>query len=73
METVIKKTVKGKTMEAVFDKTQIVNIRYFQALDIPEEGYDEEKTYTFEIKIRHNEGESPKRLFNKAVKEIEKS
>ncbi len=72
METIIKKTVKGKVVEAVFENSKIVNIRYYEAQDVSN-GYDSDKVYTFDIKIRHNEDESPKILFNKAVKEVEKS
>lgn len=65
METTIKKTVKGATMEALFDNCELFSVRYFEMLDKLVD-YDPEKRYKYEIKIRHAEGTDANVLFEEA-------
>lgn len=69
METTITKRVKGSIIENIFESSSDVNIRYFNAKNIKGE-YDPENVYTFEIKIRHNEDEDPKKLLAKAISNL---
>lgn len=70
METTITKRQKGAIMENIFDSSDIVNIRYYDAKNIHANDYDPDKVYTFEIKIRHNEDQEPKQLLEQAIKSI---
>ena len=72
METTISKRLKGEDMEIIFNNSEIVNIRYYKAI-LKEKDYFPNKTYLFEIKIRHNEEEDPEKLFLKAKKQIVKN
>ena len=65
MEKTITKRVKGSIIENIFESSSDVNIRYFNAKNIKGE-YDPENVYTFEIKIRHNEDEDPKKTTRKS-------
>jgi len=65
METTIKKTVKGETMEAIFDN-DLLNIRHFSAPNITEENYNPKCKYKYEITIRHAEGTDANVLFEEA-------
>ena len=70
METTIKKRVKGQTMETLFDRTDLINIRFFRNLNLKNESdWNEDKTYLYEIKIRHNEDENPLKILNNAIKQ----
>lgn len=69
METTITKRVKGSIIENIFESSSDVNIRYFSAKNVTEE-YDPENVYTFEIKIRHNDHENPKKLLAKAISDL---
>ncbi len=69
MEKTITKRVKGSIIENIFESSSDVNIRYFNAKNIKGE-YDPENVYTFEIKIRHNEDEDPKKLLAKAISNL---
>lgn len=69
METTITKRVKGSIIENIFESSSTVNIRYFDAKNMKGK-YDPEKVYTFEIKIRHNEDEDPKKLLEKAISNL---
>lgn len=66
METIIRKKIKRSIMENIFDSDENCNVRYYEAKNAVD--YDPEKTYTFEVKIRHNEDEDPKTLLNNAIK-----
>jgi hypothetical protein len=37
METTIKKTVKGATMESIFESCDLFSVQYFKALDLKNE------------------------------------
>jgi hypothetical protein len=70
METIITKRIKGSTMEAIFDSSNI-NVRYYKNLNLFFNAiFDPEKVYTFEIKIRHNEDQEPKQLLEQAIKNL---
>jgi AAA15 family ATPase/GTPase len=69
-ETTITKRVKGTIIENIFDSSSDVNIRYYNAKNVPENEYDPEKVYTFEIKIRHDEDQDAKELLNQAIKNL---
>lgn len=74
METYIKKKLEGRVMEALFNDSSIVNIKYFRALNLDDESqYDRNKKYFYEIKIRHPEDSDPKILLNAAIADLEES
>lgn len=67
METTIRKTVKGATMEAIFNTPELLNVRYFKCLNLDsEDNFDPEYRYKYEIKIRHAENEDANVLFEEA-------
>ena len=67
MQTTITKTVKGETMEAIFDNCETLSVRYFRALDLEDEkDYDPESRYKYEINIRHAENTDANVLFEEA-------
>jgi len=66
METTIFKTVKGSTMEAIFDNSETANIKYFKAIAAHDSGYDPEEKYKYEITIRHPENTDANVLFEEA-------
>ena len=68
METFVNKKLKGSVMENIFETSNTVNIRFYNAKNA--DNYDPNETYTFEIKVRHNEDEDPKELLKKAIKEL---
>ncbi len=73
METTIRKKVKGSTMVNLFDSSELVNIRYYKAKNnLKEEDYNENESYLYEIKIRHNEDENPEKLLANAINDIKK-
>lgn len=64
METTIIKTVKGATMEVIFDDCKAFSVRHFKALDLEsEESYNPENNYKYEITIRHAENKGANLLF----------
>lgn len=63
METTIFKTVKGSTMEAIFDNCETFSVRYYNAENITDENYNPESSYKYEIKIRHAENKGANLLF----------
>ena len=64
MTTTIKKTVRGETMEAIFDNCTAFSVRHFIALDLgnPSE-YNPKTNYKYEINIRHAENTDANVLF----------
>lgn len=70
MDTTIEKRIKSKHMDAMFQKMDIINIRYFKAKKYDERTHDENKIYTYSITIRHNEDQNPKKLFESALSEV---
>ena len=67
METTIKKTVKGATMESLFESCDLFSVRYFKALNLKsEEDYNPESRYNYEIRIRHAENTDANVLFEEA-------
>jgi hypothetical protein len=66
METTITKKIKGSIMENIFDSDENCNIRYYNAKNCT--NYDPDKTYLFQVKIRHDENECAKTLLNNAIK-----
>lgn len=67
METTIKKTVKGATMEALFENSEALNVKHFSALDLENEAdYNPDSAYKYEILIRHPEGTDANVLFEEA-------
>jgi len=66
METTIFKTVKGATMEAIFDNSEAANVKYFKAIAAHDSGYNPEEKYKYEITIRHPEGTDANVLFEEA-------
>jgi len=72
METTIYPTVKGSTMEQVFDKAKNISIRQFTALNLKSESdYRPNKRYRYEVIARHPDGTYAMLLFNEAVRKIE--
>ncbi len=66
METTIFKTVKGSTMEAIFDNSETANVKYFKAIAPHDSGYNPEEKYKYEITIRHPENTDANVLFEEA-------
>jgi hypothetical protein len=66
METTIKKTVKGSTMEAIFDNCQTFSIRHFNADNITADKYNPKQNYSYTIRIRHAEDTDANVLFEEA-------
>ncbi len=66
MTTTIKKTVKGSTMEALFDNCKTFSIRYYNAENIDEENYNPNRSYKYTIVIRHPENTGANLLFESA-------
>ena len=50
METTIIKTVKGSTMEKIFDKSKIINVKNYEALNVSDTMYKPSKKYQFHKK-----------------------
>lgn len=58
-------------METLFDKTDLINIRFFKNKNIKsDKDYSKEEVYLYEITIRHNEDEDPKKILNNAIKQL---
>lgn len=69
METIIFKKVKGSLMESLFNNEyDLINIRYYKLKN--KENYSPDAVNTYEIKVRHNENEDPKKLLKKGIKKI---
>jgi len=67
MTTTITKTVKGSTMEFIFDNCETFSVRHFKALDlVNEKDYNPENRYKYEITIRHAENKGANLLFEEA-------
>jgi hypothetical protein len=66
METTIKKTVKGSTMEAIFDNCQTFSVRQYHADNITEGNYNPKQSYSYTIRIRHAEDTDANVLFEEA-------
>ena len=71
METIIKKTVKGSTMEAIFESCQTFSVRQYHADNITDGNYNPKQNYSFTIRIRHNEDTDANVLFEEARFEFE--
>lgn len=72
METTIKKTVRGETMEAIFDAPELVNVKHYKAINLErEKDYDPKSNYRYEIKIRHSDSTDANVLFEEARFRIE--
>lgn len=67
MHTDLKVKLQGRFMEALFDHSPLVNIKYYVA-ELNGYVYDSKKVYTYTVTIRHNEDEKPRELLNKAIK-----
>lgn len=73
METTFKKKVKGVVMENIFDNSgsELFMVKYYANLTIKDdEEFIEDKSYRYEITLRHPEGTDAITLFNNAVKQI---
>lgn len=66
METTINKTVKGATMEAIFNNCETFSVRHFIGENITEETYNPQSNYRYEIRIRHAENTDANVLFEEA-------
>lgn len=67
METTILKTVRGETMEAIFDSPELVNVRYYVITNLEsEKDYDPKSNYRYEITIRHPDNKDANVLFEDA-------
>lgn len=63
METTIKKTLRGATMEAIFDNCQTFSVRHFEGQNITEDNYNPKQNYLYTIRIRHAEETDANVLF----------
>lgn len=79
METELIKTVKGETMEAIFNNCETFSVRNFKNLTLKSEGdYEPEVNYKYKIIIRHSENRTEwpfhvyiNRLFDEEVFRVE--
>ena len=72
METTVTATLKGATMEKIFESSKILNVKFFKATDLKEEkDYKASKKYKYEIMVRHGEHQSPVTLLQQAIEEAE--
>jgi hypothetical protein len=72
METTITKTVKGQTMEQLFDRSDLVNIKHYTAADLENENeYNPKTNYMYKILVRHPENTDANVLFEEARFKIE--
>ena len=72
METTIIKTVKGSTMEKIFNKSKVINVKNYEALNVSDTMYKPSKKYQFEIRIRHAEDTDAEALFQTEIELFEK-
>lgn len=67
METTIKKTVKGATMEALFNSCELFSVKYFENLTLKDdEEFNPAKNYKYKIMLRHPEDTNANVLFEEA-------
>ena len=62
METTIYRTLKSSQMIELFEKSDVVNIKFYNASNYTKE----DKKYRYEIVIRHEEGTNGSELFDEA-------
>lgn len=73
METRFKKSIKGKIMESLFDNCDSFMVKFYNNLTLKEgDEFNEEKTYKYDILIRHSENTDAKKLLNEAIKNFDK-
>ena len=73
MITTIKRKVKGWKMEQLFDNSpNNFMIKYFRAINTAYSDYDPQKTYCYEIILRHNEDINIRYEFYNAIKDLTK-
>lgn len=74
METTINKTVKGSTMEQMFDNSTNFSVKYFKNMNLKaEDEWNPNKKYKYKILIRHDENTNAIELLENEIKSIEKS
>lgn len=73
METTIRRKVKAKVLEEIFDNCTSFSVRYFNASNFIESEYSPENIYSYEIKIRHAEEANARKLFDDEVRRVKKS
>ena len=72
METRIIKTLKGSTMEKIFNNSNVLSVRHFEAPDMDESKYNPDAKYKYNIVVRHAEDTDAKELFQSEINRIEK-
>ena len=71
MHTTIKTKISPNKLSQLFDRTDLVYIKYYKlsnGREIKEDELDDPKN--FFVTIRHNENEDPIKVFNQAKKQI---
>ena len=71
METLIKTKTTANKIAALFDRMDLINIRFYKPSNgqkLSKNELDEE--INFYINIRHNENEDPIKMFNNAINKI---
>lgn len=69
MQTTFNATVKGWIMESIFDNCDSFLVKHYNNLSLKaDEEFEDDKSYQYEISIRHNEGEKARKIFEKEVK-----
>jgi hypothetical protein len=70
METTFKQTLKGTLMDDMFEaQHEEFSVKYYSLVN-DEPDFDIEKSYMYEIRIRHPEETNGKKLFNDALKKM---
>jgi hypothetical protein len=69
METTLFKTVKGSTMENLFNSSSLLNIRHYRPVSdmVTDANYNQDDRYAYEIVVRHPEESNAETLFQKAI------
>ncbi|MFA5300529.1 MAG: hypothetical protein WC389_20270 [Lutibacter sp.] len=72
METTITKTVKGSTMEQIFESSKVLIIRHYKKIESQNIIHKPEQKYIYKIKICNPEGTDAATLFQSEADRIEK-
>ncbi|AZA47049.1 hypothetical protein EG346_02030 [Chryseobacterium carnipullorum] len=70
MNTTIKRKITITEIEKLFEKRELINIRYYHCIDKKFSENELEVPFLFEITIRHNEDENVMKIWTTAHKEI---
>lgn len=70
MNTTIKRKITITEIEKLFEKRELINIRYYHCIDKKFSENELEEPFLFEIIIRHNEDENVMEIWTTANKKL---